>query len=146
MLWCHVWETTAYCNVTKTWLVFVLFCFLAEACSGLIWHLSSQSRDWTQATAVKAPNPNHKTIRELFTHINKYTICIFKKKTILDYLRHKLTIKTKGSLPLGVWEVLMASCIIQPKRQNVMLFSLYPPQGCTELSPALGPSPPLSQP
>lgn len=35
------------------------FLFLASACSGLMWDLSSQTRDWTQAVTGKAPNPNH---------------------------------------------------------------------------------------
>jgi len=31
----------------------------AMGCSGLMWDLSSQTRDQTQATAVKVLNPNH---------------------------------------------------------------------------------------
>ena len=38
--------------------------FILEAPRGL-WDLSSATRDWTWATAVKAPNPNHWTTREL---------------------------------------------------------------------------------
>ena len=33
------------------------------------WDLSSPTRDWTQAIAVNAPNPNHWTAREFPRHI-----------------------------------------------------------------------------
>ena len=29
-----------------------------------LWDLSSQTRDWTRATAVKAQNPNHEATME----------------------------------------------------------------------------------
>ena len=39
--------------------------FLATACSSLMWDLSSQTRNWTWATAVKALCPNQWATREL---------------------------------------------------------------------------------
>ena len=32
---------------------------MATVYNDLMWNLSSQARDWTQAAAVKAPNPSH---------------------------------------------------------------------------------------
>ena len=49
----------------STWFLFLSCLFLALACSSLMWDLSSQTRNWTQSTVVKAPNPNHQTTREL---------------------------------------------------------------------------------
>ena len=43
----------------KKKLPFFFFFFFASVCSGLMWDLSSQTRDWTQVTAVKALSPNH---------------------------------------------------------------------------------------
>ena len=47
-------------------LMFLENAFLfAMVCSGLMWALSSQTRGWTQATVMKALNPNCYTAREL---------------------------------------------------------------------------------
>ena len=37
----------------------LFFFFFGCGTSGLMWDLSSQTRDWTLAVAVKVPNPNH---------------------------------------------------------------------------------------
>lgn len=41
------------------------FFFLAVVYSGLMQDLSYQIRDWTRATAVRVPDPNHQTTVEL---------------------------------------------------------------------------------
>ena len=55
-----------YCSTVNLYVLFVCFCFLLFLATwhGL-WDLSSLTRDWTWATAVKAPSPNHWTAREL---------------------------------------------------------------------------------
>ena len=53
--WRGLWEGD--CSYPSKFII--SFLFLAVAYSGLIWVLSSQARDWTQAITVKAPSPNH---------------------------------------------------------------------------------------
>ena len=64
---------------------FILFySFLASPHD--LWDLSSPTRDWTHATAVKVPSPNHWTTREflvshfvnLFTFSDTYWYCWFQ--------------------------------------------------------------------
>ena len=43
----------------------VFFCFFFKATPHGLWDLSAPTRNWTRATAVKAPSPNHWTTREL---------------------------------------------------------------------------------
>lgn len=45
--------------------LYSVFFVLVVACSSFMWDLSSHTRDWTWATEVKAPNPNHWTTRKL---------------------------------------------------------------------------------
>ena len=63
------WATLLWCVYVFVYIKF--FFFLAEVCSGLMWDLSSQTRDWTRATVGKGPNPNHETTRELTWYIFK---------------------------------------------------------------------------
>ena len=44
--------------------------------SGLIWDLSSQTRDRTQAVAMNVPNPNHYTTREFPKLV--FFFCLFR--------------------------------------------------------------------
>lgn len=57
--------------------------FFATAHSSLMWDVSCQTRDWTQATSMKAISLNHYTARELpeesyidLRELHKYS-CIF---------------------------------------------------------------------
>ena len=50
-------------GLIREFLFFYYFFFLATPCG--LWDLSSLTRDGTWATAVKAPNPNHWTAREI---------------------------------------------------------------------------------
>ena len=52
-----------FCEVSVQTFYPVFFFFLAAPCS--LQDLSSPTRDWIQATAVKAPHPNHWTDREV---------------------------------------------------------------------------------
>ena len=56
---CLQWENGGAPNWRCIHLTFKPTFFSAMACSGLMWDLNYQTRDWTWATAVKAPNPNH---------------------------------------------------------------------------------------
>ena len=46
-------------------LFFIIIIFFILAAPRSFWDLSSLTRDWTRATAVKAPSHNHWTTREL---------------------------------------------------------------------------------
>lgn len=61
-------QVLGYFPVVSPLLVFQLsfrVFVLATGCSSLMWGLSSQTKDWTQAAGVKAPSPGHETPREL---------------------------------------------------------------------------------
>ena len=59
----HLFYFFSFCMLNYCYAYFLILLFL-DLLRGL-WDLSSLTTDRTRTTAVKAPNPNHWTIREL---------------------------------------------------------------------------------
>ena len=73
------------------WFSGLLFCFLWPYCvaCGI---LNSPNRDWTWASAVKAPSPNHWTAREVPT-FGFWPLYVFHQMISLSYISRRIHVQ-----------------------------------------------------